>query len=65
MNAMYNMYNVGLPAAESAKLTPARMREPQHTYADAVRAATAEQDAATATAARRQPAHHLSGFARA
>ena len=62
MNAMYNMR---LPAAESAKLTPARTREPQHTYEDVVRAATAEQDAATATAARRQRAHHLSGFARA
>jgi hypothetical protein len=63
---MSAMYNMRLPAAESSKLTPARTREPRHTSADVVRAAAAaEQDAAVATAAQRQRAHHLSGFARA
>ena len=62
---MSAMYNMRLPAAESAKLTPARTRRPVHTSADVVRAAAAEQEAAVATAAQRQRAHHLSGFARA
>ena len=62
---MNTMHNLGLPASECAKLTPARTRELLHTYDDVVRAATAEQDAAIATAARRRAANHLSGFARA
>ena len=63
MNAMYNLR---LPASESAKLTPARTREHARAASeDVARASAAEDDVVTAPAARRRPAHHLSGFARA
>jgi hypothetical protein len=62
MNAMYNMR---LPASESAKLVSARTGERLREYEDAVRATAAEDDVVTAPPGQPRPANHLSGFARA
>ena len=63
MNAMYNMR---LPAAESAKLVPARSRADMPAAPeDVARARAAEDDVVAAPARRPRPANHLSGFARA
>jgi hypothetical protein len=63
---MSAMYNLRLPAAEMAKLTPGRTREhPRAASEDVARARAAEDDVVTAPAGRRRPANHLSGFARA
>jgi hypothetical protein len=60
------MYNLRLPAAEAAKLTPARTRAHAHAASeDIARAREAENDVVAAPAVRRRLAHHLSGFARA
>lgn len=62
MNAMYNMR---LPASESAKLVSARTGAHLREYEDAVRARAARDDVVTVPAGQPRPANHLSGFARA
>jgi hypothetical protein len=62
---MSAMYNLRLPASESAKLVPARTGEHLHEDEDVVRTRAAERDVVIAPAGRARPANHLSGFARA
>jgi hypothetical protein len=63
---MSAMYNMRLPASESAKLAPARTREHDGAAAeDVARAQRAEDDLVATPAARPRLANHLSGFARA
>ncbi len=63
---MNTTHNLGLPASEWGKLTPARsLDEFRAAPADVVRATTADAPVLTAPAVRRRPPNHLSGFARA
>jgi hypothetical protein len=63
---MTTMHNLGLPASEWCKLTPARTRhERRAAPEDIVRAQALDDPVVTAPAVRRRPRNHLSGFARA
>jgi hypothetical protein len=63
---MTTMHNLGLPASEWSKLTPARSRHAYRAVPEELVRATADQEhVVTAPAVRRRPPNHLSGFARA
>ncbi len=63
---MTTMHNLGLPASEWSKLTPARTRREQRAAPeDIVRANALDEPVVTAPAVRRRRPNHLSGFARA